>query len=102
MKEGREKVRKGEREKGRMGEWKKGRRKNGRKGEREKGRKEGRRGGGGSGNRPVIGGVGKGKSAGPYLLMPAQQHTHGLTSTLAAAARVNLRETGGLRGEVAR
>lgn len=37
-----------------------------------------------------------------YLLVPTKQNAHGLTSTLAAAPGMDLREARGLRGEVPR
>lgn len=37
----------------------------------------------------------------PYLLVPAEQHAHGLTSALAAASGMDLGEASGLRRDVA-
>lgn len=38
---------------------------------------------------------------GSYLLVPAEEHAHGLAATFAAATGVDLREAGWLRGDVA-
>jgi hypothetical protein len=42
-----------------------------------------------------------GATRGLYLLVPAEQDTHSLATTLASASAVNLGETGRLRGDVA-